>query len=76
MPRLDRLRTAVLRAWRGFVIWWVRSAVSVAGLAVFEVTAQRGQPGSPAVAAGLACGMRRWSGRAAAVIQRPGSPAF
>ena len=26
MPRLDRPQTAVLRAWRGFVIWCVRSA--------------------------------------------------
>ncbi|MFY9668298.1 MAG: hypothetical protein WAK44_10170, partial [Trebonia sp.] len=37
MPRLDRLRTAVLGAWRGFAVWCVRSAVSVAGLAGFEV---------------------------------------
>ena len=68
MPRLDHLRTAVLRAWRGFAVWWVRSAVSVARLAGFEVTGAA----RAAWGAGRGCGRGCWPGLRYATVVRPG----
>ena len=58
LPRLDRPRTAVLGAWRGFAVWCVRSAVSVAGLAGFEVTGGA----RAAWVGGRGCGRGCWPG--------------